>query len=507
MSAPRLAIAIAMALAAGLRLHGLTRHSLWLDEANSVAIAGRGLGALPASLAHDSSPPLYYGLLHGWIALFGEGEAAVRLLSVLFGILMVPATALLARRLGGSAAAAAAAFLTAATPMAVQFSQEARMYTLLPLLAVLAAERLVAYLSDGRRTALLTHALLLAAACYTHNWGLLLLPGAALAVLAGAPERLRGWAVGALLALVLYAPWLPVVGAQVRSPSYLFVGMVQAAPAWQLPLLSLLLFAGGVGTTGGEARSLLPGAAAWLAAAAWAALCAWSLRSLAHRRINAAMILFAAVPLALAAIYSAAVRPVYLLGRYEIMVLPVLLAVLAGPAAGAAPRRGRIALVAAWVAGLATLSLAYSGSVQRRFPEKEMALRLAPELREGDRVVFCGLYRAATEYYLRRSGAVFEAASFPPDAARHLGWFHDRLYSPDDPGLAAAARAECPRPGARVWIVLTGVRTCGRLLDELSRCGRLSSPFAPSGVPADRILLALPPGEAPDPGPARRVVP
>ena len=239
-------------LATGLRLHGLTRHPFWLDEAYSVTVARQPLWAIAPSLADESGPPLYYLLLHGWIKLLGEGQDAVRLLSVLCGVLLVPATARLARRVAGERGGLAAAFLMAATPMAVQFSQEARMYTLLPLLTVLAGERLLVWLQDGMRGALLAHALLLAAIFYTHNWGLLVLPAAGAVALLYPGERIRGWLIAASLALLLYAPWVPVLLAQVRDPSYQFIRMIQTIPWWQLPFRSLLIFAVGVGDIGGK---------------------------------------------------------------------------------------------------------------------------------------------------------------------------------------------------------------------------------------------------------------
>src|SRR5262247_1823551 len=90
------AIVAAMLVGLGLRLHGFTRHDLWLDEANSVAIAHHALADIPGVLALDSSPPIYYCFLHLWMGLCGDGEAMIRLPSVLLGTLLIPATALLA---------------------------------------------------------------------------------------------------------------------------------------------------------------------------------------------------------------------------------------------------------------------------------------------------------------------------------------------------------------------------------------------------------------------------
>lgn len=487
-----LALAAAILLATGLRLHGLTRHPIWLDEAYSVAVARQPLRAIAPSLADETGPPLYYLLLHAWIRLFGEGQAAVRLFSLLCGVLLVPATAQLARRAAGSRGGLVAAFLVSATPMAVQFSQEARMYTLVPLLTALAADQLLAWLEGGTRRQLVTHALLLAAIFYTHNWGLLVLPAAGAAALLYSGERLRGWVGAALLATLLYTPWMPILVAQVRDPSYMFIGMVQTIPWWQLPFRSILLFAIGVGDIGAKARTLLPAAGTFLFGAWFLWLMTAPLLKREPRRANLALLLYAAVPPVSAALYTALARPIYLLGRYEILVLPVLLAIIGGALAGRLPGARLGMVVAAWVLALAGLSLHYTAGVQRRFPEPLMAATLAPNLRPDDRVVFCGLYRAAMEYHLRQARASFVAASFPPDAANHLGWYYEGLDRQDASVLATAARDQCPGHGSRVWVVATSGATCRILIDALGACARLSSPFLDRGVPANQVLLAEP---------------
>jgi hypothetical protein len=121
-----------------------------------------------------------------------------------------------------------------------------------------------------------------------------------------------------------------------------------------------------------------------------------------------------------------------------------------------------------------------------------MAGTLAPHLSPGDHVVFCGLYRAAMEYHLRQAGRTFVPASFPPDAASHLGWYYENLYRPEVPALAGAARDQCPGRGSRTWVVATGGATCRVLIGVLDGCARLSSPFLNLGVPANQVLLAEP---------------
>jgi hypothetical protein len=486
-----LGVAAAMIAGAGLRLHGLTRHPLWLDEAEAVRIALLPMGAIPGALVHDTGPPLYYLVLHVWIRIWGDGEAAVRALSVLSGVLLVPASAAATRRAAGARAGILAAFLAAVAPFAAQFSQEARMYAPLALLAALGLERLLAYMDTGSRAALAAHAALAAAAAYTHNWGLLLLPASAAAVLAGGRERLRGWSAAALGVAAVYAPWIPVLRAQAAGASYRWVELVQDASPWELPLRSLLLFAWGVGTAGGEARSLLPGLWAPAAGAACAALAAVAVALPRDRRRAAAVAAWTILPPAAAALVAALGPPVYLAGRHEILVLPGFLALVAAGAAALLPGRFLAYAAALWVLLLGVSTYGYTASIQRRTPEKDLASRLAPRLEPGDAVVFTGLQRAATEYHLRRAGAPFRAESFPEEAARHPGWIEE------PPALSReAAEAHCPRAGSRAWIVATRSRASAFLLDRLGSCAELSRPFADQGPPWDALVLATPPSRA-----------
>src|ERR687885_740926 len=149
----------------------------WIDEGISVGIADRPLARIPGVLREDGSPPLYYVLLHGWIAVFGTSEAAVRAMSLLFATLTVVAAWWAGRVLFGSRAGWMAAILAATNPFLTTYAQEARMYALMALLGVLACGCLGRVLASGataraRRPWAIGAAVLLAAMLYTHNWAL-----------------------------------------------------------------------------------------------------------------------------------------------------------------------------------------------------------------------------------------------------------------------------------------------------------------------------------------------
>ena len=110
----------------------------WIDEGLSVGIADRPLGDIPLALREDGSPPLYYMLLHFWLDIAGRSEAGVRGLSLLFALLAIPAALLGRARRSGARSKAAwfAAVLMAFNPFLAQYAQEARMYSLVALLAI-----------------------------------------------------------------------------------------------------------------------------------------------------------------------------------------------------------------------------------------------------------------------------------------------------------------------------------------------------------------------------------
>ena len=152
----------------------------WIDEGLSVGIADRPLADIPDALRLDGSPPLYYALLHGWIALAGRSEEATHALSLLFAVLAVPATWWAVRGVFGTRAGWMGALLAATNPFLTQYAQETRMYALVVLLGVLACGAFArAYALSGtdreptptqRRRWAAAFGLALAALLYTHNW-------------------------------------------------------------------------------------------------------------------------------------------------------------------------------------------------------------------------------------------------------------------------------------------------------------------------------------------------
>ena len=237
-----LALVAIILLALALRLFRLGAGSIWYDEGVSLYLAGLSIPALVAHTAGDIHPPLYYILLHVWLRLAGNSQFVAAFFSLFFGILLIPATYLLARRLLGAQVALLAALLVALSPYHLWYSQEMRMYTLGALLGVLSFYFLLRALSpapnplslsrrvtprEGVRS-WLPYVLCTVLGLYSLYYFVFLLVFENLAVfvwwLAARRRRwpatpdIRAWILSQIAVLLLYLPWLPVAIRQATQP-------------------------------------------------------------------------------------------------------------------------------------------------------------------------------------------------------------------------------------------------------------------------------------------------
>jgi len=131
------ALLLILFLAAGLRFYRLGVQSFWNDEGNTARLVERPVSLIIEGAAGDIHPPGYYLLLHVWRAWVGESEFALRGFSALCGVLMVAVAAAIGRYAGGRRTSLGAALLVAVHPLAIYYSQEARMYAMLGLASAL----------------------------------------------------------------------------------------------------------------------------------------------------------------------------------------------------------------------------------------------------------------------------------------------------------------------------------------------------------------------------------
>lgn len=261
---------LAAVLGIVLRFH--TTSPLWLDEALSVDISRLPLGDIPAALRRDGHPPLYYVVLHLWTGVFGEGDTAVRALSGLWSLALLPLLWVAGRRVGGPRTAGLAVLLVAVNPWAIRYATEARMYSMLAVLVLagwLVGTDALRRPTPGRLIAI---TLLTTAALWTHYWALWFLGTVTIASTLGlihrrrsdrrsrdetAERRLRDEPVARVLAAIvggglLFLPWLPSLLHQSRH----------TGTPWARPMRPAEIVVRTVETLGGDpvfAESMLTG--------------------------------------------------------------------------------------------------------------------------------------------------------------------------------------------------------------------------------------------------------
>jgi mannosyltransferase len=114
-----------------LGVYHLGRPELWRDELATWDAASGSSGQLFDLLGHtDASSGAYYLFLHGWISVFGDSVASLRIPSVLAMVAAAALTALVAKRMFGDRAALCAGLVFALVPAVSRFAQEARSYAL-----------------------------------------------------------------------------------------------------------------------------------------------------------------------------------------------------------------------------------------------------------------------------------------------------------------------------------------------------------------------------------------
>jgi mannosyltransferase len=135
---PQLMLLGIMAIPLAVSTTLLINQSIRLDEAQSLWQTSRTTGFILKIVAEDVHVPLYHLILHLWMGLFGNTILAARSLSLLFFVLTIPASYMLAKFIyRRERVALFAAFLISISPFLNWYANEARMYSLLTLIVIL----------------------------------------------------------------------------------------------------------------------------------------------------------------------------------------------------------------------------------------------------------------------------------------------------------------------------------------------------------------------------------
>jgi 4-amino-4-deoxy-L-arabinose transferase-like glycosyltransferase len=204
-----LALAVILAAALLIRLWDINRESFWADEGWTMILAhGPELGGVVRTMADDQHPPLYFALLHYWMAAFGESETMIRLLSAFWSLVGVAVVYRLGADLFSPGAGLAAALLLALMDNDIMLAREARHYAQMATLVSFSALFYLRYLRRQSMMNGIGWLLASVALMYTHYLGALALAVQGMHALIYARPARRLIDVLFRLALVGVA-WLP----------------------------------------------------------------------------------------------------------------------------------------------------------------------------------------------------------------------------------------------------------------------------------------------------------
>jgi len=201
-------VTFAAALAVVLGLIRLGRPSLWIDETFTARAVRNPVSDLPSEL-HI----LYYLLVKPWAAIAGTSEWALRFPSVVATAMAVAALYFLGRRVFDATTGALAALLLATNPFVVVWSHQARSYTLVIAVAIVATILLLRARDEPTPWRLLAYSAALLVALILHAFSafLLLIPHAYLVATSPARRRLS---LAVCSALAASTPWVLVVASR-----------------------------------------------------------------------------------------------------------------------------------------------------------------------------------------------------------------------------------------------------------------------------------------------------
>ena len=213
-----------------LRIKGLTRQSLWLDELHTMNEAGPA--ASWREMFHylkccDQHPPIFFITERFSFALLGHTAFAARFVSVLAGTVSIWAIYGLGKELLNKRLGIIAAALTCVNFFAISYSQEARPYIFAFLFSILSFTWFIRLIKEPSRKNIIFYSLFSLLLLYSHYYSLFIMASQGLLSLLflfqekGTDRKIlfRHFLFAALIIVIGYLPWLSFLKAmsQIRS--------------------------------------------------------------------------------------------------------------------------------------------------------------------------------------------------------------------------------------------------------------------------------------------------
>lgn len=198
-----------------LRAYHVFYHSLWLDEMMQVMVASAAWKDIFRLVTLHSSPPLDYILMKTVILLFGKSDWIVRMPSLLFGSASIYVFYSFSRAVTDRDNALMAATLIALSPMAIVYSQEARMYSLFLFLSLISFNLTRLLIEKNNARASLFLGIVNGLLMLTHYFGIFVIAEETILLLfvllfdADKRRSTKLIMINLIVSFFIFLPWLP----------------------------------------------------------------------------------------------------------------------------------------------------------------------------------------------------------------------------------------------------------------------------------------------------------
>jgi 4-amino-4-deoxy-L-arabinose transferase-like glycosyltransferase len=441
-------LTVVLIAATVLRVHGIGHDSLWGDEGLTVVIAKMSIpDVVKYDVLWEQIPPVHPFIVWGWIRIFGDSEASVRMPSAIAGVAAVWMTYVLVRRLMGRRVALCAMVLLAVSPMHIAYSRECRTYATEILLGIVSVDLFVRLLRRPTQGLQAWWVVVSTLLLYSHLYGIftILAQHVVYAIhwvrrrrRVGRPPvlPLKGWILQNVAVALLFAPWVPNVLLWTRMVAKNF--WVKTVTIHDITR-SYWMFSGSTGV--------------FCVMVALVVIGIWKFR---RRRGLVMLLALMLTPVVVPCVISVLTRPSYA-PRYGIVAVVGWCAVAGAGLAAIRPMALRVLALLA----VAFVSPLGDAAVIPRAPWRDVAMFLQKNMRSGDlAVVHLRAGSRLYNYYVDRPDVAKQfvdtaslPVSLPLENGRHI-WLV--IYDPWFPANAFLQRAPSLRIGRRMftWGVL-----------------------------------------------------
>jgi uncharacterized membrane protein len=169
-------LSLVLFLASALRVLEIGSESFWMDEyVTWYSLERSSFHEMIAKSLFVGHYPFYFILIRAYSWVFGASDVSLRLFSAVFGVLIVYFSFLVGKKMFSPGVALLSAFFVAISPIMIEYSQEARMYSLLSFLVLVSLLAFLKARESGYRQGMLCLGLALFFGVYTHAYFLFFL--------------------------------------------------------------------------------------------------------------------------------------------------------------------------------------------------------------------------------------------------------------------------------------------------------------------------------------------